>query len=105
MSRVAALLNRVKRGGKGGLEIDRERQEVLFGGEPLRLARKEYDLLLLLASEPGRIFSREEILAHVWGQDVVVGDRTVDVHIRKLRSKIGEESIETLKGFGYKLLL
>ena len=105
MSRVAALLKRVKRGGKGGLEIDRERQEVLFGGEPLRLARKEYDLLLLLASEPGRIFSREEILAHVWGQDVVVGDRTVDVHIRKLRSKIGEESIETLKGFGYKLLL
>lgn len=105
MSRVAAMLKRVEVAADEGLEIDSEKHSVLLNGKQLHLPRKEYDLLCLLASEPGRIFSREEILAHVWGRDVVVGDRTVDVHIRKLRSKIGEELIETIKGFGYKYTL
>lgn len=105
MSRVAAMLKRVAVEMDEGLEIDSEKHVVSLNGNQLRLPRKEYDLLCLLASEPGRIFSREEILAHVWGRDVVVGDRTVDVHVRKLRSKIGEELIETIKGFGYKYTL
>ena len=66
------------------------------------LAKKEFELLSLLASKPGKVFKRMEILNKVWGNDVIVGDRTIDVHIRKLREKIGEESIKTVKGVGYK---
>lgn len=102
MSRIAALLKRVEPTENVGIKIDHARHVALLNGRQLQLPRKEYDLLALLLSEPGRIFSRAEILTHVWGQNVVVGDRTIDVHIRKLRSKIGEDSIETIKGFGYK---
>ena len=72
------------------------------GGRELLLPRKEFALLALLRSEPGRLFTREEIYRRVWGSKVVVGDRTIDVHIRKLRQKIGEQRITTLKGVGYR---
>lgn len=102
MSRVAAILKRVDAAEHEGLFIDRERHEVLLCGEPLLLPRKEFALLELLSSEPGRLFSREEIYARVWGNEVVVGDRTIDVHVRKLRQKIGEHHIVTVKGLGYR---
>lgn len=102
MSRVAAILKRVEEAGCEELRIDRERHAVLLCGEPLPLPRKEFALLELLSSEPGRLFSREEIYARVWGNKVVVGDRTIDVHIRKLRQKIGEHHIVTIKGSGYR---
>jgi two-component system, OmpR family, alkaline phosphatase synthesis response regulator PhoP len=75
---------------------------VYKGGEKVELPRKEFELQMLLASKPGKVFTRDEILEKVWGQDVVVGDRTIDVHIRKLREKLGEELIKTVKGIGYK---
>ena len=70
--------------------------------ERIELAKKEFELLHLLVSKPGKVFSREEIFNKVWGTDVIVGNRTIDVHIRKLREKIGEEYIKTIKGIGYK---
>jgi two-component system alkaline phosphatase synthesis response regulator PhoP len=85
-----------------GLQIDREQYLVFRGEEKLELPRKEFELLSLLAAKPGKVFTREEILDKVWGEDVVVGDRTIDVHIRKLREKIGDELIRTVKGIGYK---
>ena len=100
MSRVAAILKRVA--ADGSLRIDRERHLIYLDGRPLPLPRKEFALLALLSSEPGRLFSREEIYARVWGTEVVVGDRTIDVHIRKLRQKIGERHITTVKGVGYR---
>jgi two-component system alkaline phosphatase synthesis response regulator PhoP len=69
---------------------------------PLSFPRKEFELLALLTSKPGKVFTREDILSRVWGSDIVVGDRTIDVHIRKIREKLGDESIKTIKGIGYK---
>ena len=108
VSRVKALLRRA--GDKtesniievGGLQIDREKYLVKKDNEELIFPRKEFELLALLASKPGRVFTREEILNKVWGGDVIVGDRTIDVHIRKLREKLGDEYIKTTKGVGYK---
>lgn len=87
----------------GDLEINFEKFMVFIKGEEVQLARKEFELLALLASKPGKVFKRNEILSKVWGEEVIVGDRTIDVHIRKLREKIGGEFIATLKGVGYKL--
>lgn len=84
------------------ITIDRERFVVTKNGEELILPRKEFQLLALLYSKPQKVFSREEIYSTVWGSEVVVGDRTIDVHIRKLRTKIGEDHIVTIKGVGYK---
>lgn len=84
------------------ISIDKERFVVIKNGTELVLPRKEFQLLTLLYSKPHKVFSREEIYSGVWGSDVIVGDRTIDVHIRKLRTKIGEEHIVTIKGVGYK---
>lgn len=86
----------------GGLKIDRERYNVTKDSLEINLPKKEFELLALLASKPGKVFTRDVILDHVWGGDVVVGDRTIDVHIRKLREKLGENYIKTVKGVGYK---
>jgi two-component system, OmpR family, alkaline phosphatase synthesis response regulator PhoP len=88
----------------GNLIIDRERYLVKMGNEEMVLPRKEFELLSLLVSKPGKVFTREEIYFSVWGNNVVVGDRTIDVHIRKLREKIGNDHIKTLKGIGYKFV-
>jgi two-component system alkaline phosphatase synthesis response regulator PhoP len=108
LSRIKALLRRVNGAAAettthiGSIEIDREKYLVFRDGKPITLPRKEFELLSLLTSRPGKVFTREDILASVWGNDVVVGDRTIDVHIRKLREKLGDESIKTVKGIGYK---
>ncbi len=86
----------------GGIRIDLEKVLVFVGDEPLQLPKKEFELLVLLMSKPGKVFKREEIYAHIWGNDLFVGDRTIDVHIRKLREKIGEARIRTVIGIGYK---
>ena len=86
----------------GELEIDYEQFKVSIRNRDVGLAKKEFELLALLSSKPGKVFKRAEILAKVWGNDVIVGDRTIDVHIRKLREKIGEDYIFTMKGVGYK---
>lgn len=86
----------------GGIEIDKERFTVWRNGEIIELPRKEFSLLLLLASKPGKVFTRDEILLKIWGSDIIVGDRTIDVHIRKIREKLGDGYIKTLKGIGYK---
>ena len=111
VSRVQALLRRKKNSGYvggdydgTGLMIDPERYVVMHQGYELNLPKKEFELLSLLASQPGKVFSREKILASVWGTDVVVGDRTIDVHIRKLREKLGDEYFKTVKGVGYKFV-
>lgn len=85
-----------------GLVIDRDTFLVYKGTEKIQLARKEFELLYLLASKPGKVFKREIILEKVWGDEVIVGDRTIDVHIRKIREKIGEDLLGTVKGVGYK---
>jgi two-component system alkaline phosphatase synthesis response regulator PhoP len=111
ISRVKALLRRSERAEElpedevikvGGLIIDKERVSVMKGEEEIALAKKEFELLQLLVSKPGKVFSREEIFNKVWGTDVIVGNRTIDVHIRKLREKIGPHFIKTIKGIGYK---
>ncbi|THH35568.1 response regulator transcription factor [Neolewinella litorea] len=111
ISRVKALLRRNVRQEEeesessiliGDLEIDLEQILVRRGDERIELAKKEFDLLTLLASKPGKVFSREEIFNKVWGTDVIVGNRTIDVHIRKLREKLGDHYIKTIKGIGYK---
>lgn len=86
----------------GDLIIDYDEFSVLDNDRKINLAKKEFELLSLLASKPGKVFKRKEIMAKVWGNEVIVGDRTIDVHIRKLREKIGSKYIETLKGVGYK---
>jgi two-component system, OmpR family, alkaline phosphatase synthesis response regulator PhoP len=86
----------------GNLVIDKERYLIRNEGTEMVLPRKEFELLSLLVSKPGKVFTREEIYSTVWGENVVVGDRTIDVHIRKLREKIGNNHIKTLKGIGYK---
>lgn len=109
VSRIQALLRRttaVKKDSDflqlGNLRINRERYLVIKDNIEITLPRKEFELIYLLASKPGKVFTREEILIKIWGYDVVVGDRTIDVHIRKLREKIGEDYIRTVKGVGYK---
>ncbi len=113
ISRINALLRRHPRfrtkenAGKiiqiGDIEIDPDKYTVLIKGKEIALAKKEFDLLSFLATRPGKVFNRDEILHKVWGTDVIVGDRTIDVHIRKLREKLGKSYIKTLKGVGYKL--
>jgi two-component system alkaline phosphatase synthesis response regulator PhoP len=107
-SRLQALLRRLNGDDKSGqidvagLSINREKYLVTQDGVEHNLPRKEFELLSLLASKPGKVFTRDDILKQVWGGQVVVGDRTIDVHIRKLREKFGEDCIKTVKGVGYK---
>lgn len=110
-SRINALLRRQSNSSSldsanitnfGDLEIDFEQFKVSINKVDAGLAKKEFELLTLLASKPGKVFKRNEILSKIWGNDVIVGDRTIDVHIRKLREKIGENFIQTMKGVGYK---
>ena len=84
------------------LKIDRERYQISLDGDDLTLPRKEFEILYLLASAPGKVFNREAIFEKIWGEGVIVGGRTIDVHIRKLREKLGRNYIETVKGVGYK---
>ena len=109
VSRVKALMRRHQNSGANrrtftarGVSIDKDRYVVLKDGEELNLPKKEFELLALLISQPGRVFTREVILSSVWGNDVIVGDRTIDVHIRKLREKLGDGYFKTVKGVGYK---
>jgi two-component system, OmpR family, alkaline phosphatase synthesis response regulator PhoP len=113
LSRIKALLRRSDRNNQedqgtentiaiSDLVIDRDRVVVSRGDETIELAKKEFELLNLLVSKPGKVFSREEIFHKVWGTDVIVGNRTIDVHIRKLREKLGDKYIKTIKGIGYK---
>ena len=108
LSKVNSLFRRVKpeQGlqaiSHGNLEIDPVKYEVTVDGKEASLAKKEFELLYMLASKPGRVFLRNEILNQVWGNDVIVGDRTIDVHIRKIRQKLGIDCITTVKGVGYK---
>jgi two-component system alkaline phosphatase synthesis response regulator PhoP len=87
---------------ESGLKIDRDKYLIELDGKEITLPKKEFELLALLASKPGHVFTRDTILNSVWGAQVVVGDRTIDVHIRKLREKIGDTAIKTVKGVGYK---
>jgi two-component system, OmpR family, alkaline phosphatase synthesis response regulator PhoP len=111
VSRVNALIRRLGQGKStgvvtvGDIVIDRESYLVKQNGKEISLPRKEFELMNLLASKPGKVFHREEILSKVWGQDIIVGDRTIDVHIRKLRQKFGDNHIGTVKGVGYKFEL
>ncbi len=89
----------------GDLVIDKDNFKVTKNGEHFLLPKKEFDLLYLIASNTQKVFKREEILDKVWGNDVIVGERTIDVHIRRLREKLGDNSIQTLKGIGYKLVV
>lgn len=109
LSRIKAVLKRRNKEEEeavvleiGDLRIDRNSYEVQYKKEKLHFARKEFELLHLLARHPGKVFSRDKLLEQVWGNEVFVGDRTVDVHIRKIREKIDPESIKTIKGIGYK---
>lgn len=112
-SRIKALLKRyykrqnsqmdmLQDESTGGISIDKEKHLVKLNGEIIELPRKEFNLLYLLTSKPSRVFTREEIFNHIWGNDVFASDRTIDVYIRKLREKIGSEKIKTIKGVGYK---
>jgi len=89
----------------GDLIIDRERYVVIKKGRDISFPRKEFELLNLLISKPEKVFTREEIFSAIWGENIIVGDRTIDVHIRKLREKLGEKNIKTVKGIGYKYVL
>lgn len=109
ISRIKALLRRNSSDvisenivHAGDLKIDRERYIVTKDEKEINLPKKEFELLSLLVSKPGKVFTRETILDTVWGGDVVVGDRTIDVHIRKLREKLGDDYIKTVKGIGYR---
>ena len=107
VSRVNALFRRIhKEDGKslkiGNMTIDPVKFIVEIDGTEIVLAKKEFELLYLLAAKPGRVFLRNEILSQVWGTDVIVGDRTIDVHIRKIRQKLGVDCVTTVKGVGYK---
>jgi two-component system alkaline phosphatase synthesis response regulator PhoP len=112
VSKVQALLRRLKgiEGvststtlNVGNIEINREEYKIIKDGVEIILPRKEFELFYLLATKPGKVFTREEILDKVWGNEVVVGGRTIDVHIRKLREKIGDDFFKTIKGVGYKI--
>jgi two-component system alkaline phosphatase synthesis response regulator PhoP len=109
VSRIQALLRRYKEVPEEsniitlkGFTIDKNRYAVLIGHEEITLARKEFELLQFLVSRPDRVVTREDIFSNVWGENVVVGDRTIDVHIRRIREKLGIDSIKTIKGVGYK---
>lgn len=115
LSRIKALLRRYNPAisrenqesefvGSGNLVLDREKFLLHLNGEDIFLPRKEFELLNLLVSKPGKVFTRNEIFHKVWGDGIIVGDRTIDVHIRKLREKIGESLIYTIKGVGYKFI-
>lgn len=117
VSRIKALLkrrvvnfkgnevNKETRIVSGDLVIDRERYVVIKKGKDISFPRKEFELLTLLISKPEKVFTREEIFSAIWGENIIVGDRTIDVHIRKLREKLGEKNIKTVKGIGYKYTL
>ncbi|HBH48756.1 MAG TPA: DNA-binding response regulator [Bacteroidales bacterium] len=113
ISRINALLKRVNwkvqkpaematQIKTGDLIIDREKFVIIKGKQEVVLPKKEFELLLLLSSKPGKVFTRDEIFEQVWGDNIIVGDRTIDVHVRKLREKIGDKYIKTVKGVGYK---
>ena len=107
VSKVNALFRRINKEDTGALQIgdlviDREKYMVNYQGNDIILARKEFELLALLAGKPGKVFLRNEILNQVWGTEVIVGDRTIDVHIRKVRQKLNLDCITTVKGVGYK---
>lgn len=109
ISRIKALLRRLQNNpvsdtqfAFGNIKIDKEKHVVYKDDEEINLPKKEFKLLTLLSSKPGKVFTREYILEQVWGDEVVVGDRTIDVHIRKLREKLGEDFFKTVKGVGYK---
>ncbi len=110
VSRIKALLRRYSEEEKtdgaemelGDVKINRERYSINYKNEDLQLPKKEFELIYLLASKPGKVFTRDEILKTVWGDDVIVGDRTIDVHIRKIREKLDDRFIRTVKGVGYK---
>lgn len=110
ISRIQALLRRTTMGTTadrmeiviGDLRVNKENVMVYRGAETIDLPKKEFEILWLLANKPGRVFTREEIFDKIWGNDVIVGNRTIDVHIRKLRERLGEEYIKTIKGIGYK---
>jgi len=108
LSRVKAILRRNQalddERSFGDVIINYETKQLIFKGKEQSLTKKEYDLLVLLSSRPGKVFNREEILDSVWGGDVVVGNRTIDVHIKKLREKTSSDYIKTAKGFGYKFI-
>jgi two-component system alkaline phosphatase synthesis response regulator PhoP len=110
ISRIKAMLRRKgmvepeEHGADGRLVINRDKYLVEKNGQVLHLPRKEFELLALLASRPRHVFERDTILEKVWGTDIIVGDRTIDVHVRKLREKIGEGMIKTIKGIGYKFV-
>ncbi|PKQ46880.1 response regulator transcription factor [Confluentibacter flavum] len=110
ISKVKALLRRFKEEDVkdtvkiGNLVINRDEYKIVLKGKEIILPRKEFELLSLLASKPGKVFKRDEILDKVWGNEVVVGGRTIDVHIRKLREKIGDDCFKTIKGVGYKFV-
>lgn len=103
ISKIESLLRRNKsvQSGSDKITIDRDRFVVEIEGKELQLPKKEFELLELLASRPGKVFNRDQILAVVWGNDTIVGERTIDVHIRKLREKLGDAYIRTIKGVGY----
>ena len=113
VSKIKALLRRLKEDNNqveevmkvGDIIINREEYKVINNGDEIVLPRKEFELLALLASKPDKVFKREVILDKVWGQEVVVGGRTIDVHIRKLREKIGDDHFKTVKGVGYKFVI
>lgn len=113
VSKVKALLRRLKKDEQevedifkvGQIVINREEYKIVNQGEEVILPRKEFELLALLTSKPNKVFKREVILDKVWGNEVVVGGRTIDVHIRKLREKIGDDHFKTVKGVGYKFVL
>jgi two-component system, OmpR family, alkaline phosphatase synthesis response regulator PhoP len=110
ISKVNSLMRRLKKKDEkiievNGLTIDPERYIVQYQGKDFTLAKKEFELLYLLASKSGRVFLRNEILNQVWGSEVIVGDRTIDVHVRKIRQKLGVDCITTVKGVGYKFEL
>ena len=106
ISNIAKKINSEKNAPKtidlGSIKINKEEYVVIKDKKEILLPRKEFELLFLLATKPEKVFTREEIMNKVWGTQVVVGDRTIDVHVRKLREKIGEKHIKTLKGVGYK---
>jgi two-component system alkaline phosphatase synthesis response regulator PhoP len=104
LSKIDSLLRRTKTSVKqieSNIQIDRDRFLVIVNGESLTLPKKEFELLELLASRPGKVFNRDQILSVVWGNETIVGERTIDVHIRKLREKLGDDYIRTIKGVGY----
>ena len=108
ISKVNAIFRRLNKSEEsklieqGDIKIDPEQFMVYYKNNPINLAKKEFELLHFLATKPGRVFLRNEILSQIWGSEVIVGDRTIDVHIRKIRQKIGIECIKTVKGVGYK---